>query len=116
MGKIIETMFVNFDIDDVTVDDMPNEVFKEIYEMCGKDVAISLMKEFTGVVIQVPSKPFYKIERKKALSEFDGTTASIRHIARKYNITENRIRELLKKSHADTPSTGQISMFDGLAS
>ncbi len=42
MGRIIKTEYLDIDIDLLTVDDMPNEILKEMYELCGRDVAVSV--------------------------------------------------------------------------
>lgn len=111
MGKIIKTPYINFDIDIITVDDMPNQTFKEIYELCGKEVAISLLQNYAGCQIQVPARAFYNLRQRLLKSEFDGTTESIRYLARKYGFTEYRVREALKAAKVDVPAEGQLELF-----
>ena len=113
MGKIIKTEYIDIDIDLLTINDMPNEILKEIYTLCGRDVAVSLMENFCGSFLTIPARPFDKIVRRIATEEFDGTTASIRNIARKYKIAEPVIRKLLKQSKIkNVPIEGQIGLFD----
>ena len=64
MGKIIKTPFIDFDIDVITIDDMPNNTFKEIYELCGKDVAVSLLQNYSGCQFQVPARAFYYLRQR----------------------------------------------------
>ena len=98
--------------EDVTVDDMPNEVFREIYEFCGVDCALSLLINMNACLIQVPTKGLCNIEKKLVVKDYNGTTASIRNIARKYNISETYIRNILKENKITTPATGQLDLFD----
>lgn len=112
MGKIIKTPFLDFDIDIITIEDMPNETFREIYELCGKEVAVSLLQHYAGCQIQVPSRAFYYLRQRILKDEFDGTTASIRLLARKYNFTQARIREILKEAKVDVPVDGQLGLFE----
>lgn len=44
--------------------------------------------------------------------EFDGTTESIRYLARKYGFTEARIREFLKEAKVPVPAEGQLSLLN----
>ncbi len=110
MGKIIKTQFIDFDIDIITIDDMPNSTFREIYELCGKEVAVSLLENYAGCQIQVPSRAFYYLRQRLLKAEFDGTAESIRYLARKYNFTEARIREFLKDAKVNVPVEGQLSL------
>ncbi len=113
MGKLIETPYINFDIDIITVDDMPNQTFREIYELCGKEVAISLLQNYAGCQIQVPSRAFYNLRQRLLKAEFDGTAESIRYLARKYGFTEARVREALKAAKVEIPTEGQLGLFEG---
>lgn len=112
MGKIIKTPFIDFDIDVITIDDMPNNTFKEIYELCGKDVAVSLLQNYSGCQIQVPARAFYYLRQRLLKDEFDGTTESIRYLARKYGFTQARIREFLKEAKISVPAEGQLGLFN----
>ena len=82
---------------------MPSESLKEVFELCGRDVAVSLMEHQNGVFLLMPARPFLKLERRLLLKEFDGTTASLRRIARKYCMSEVVVREVLKKSRVKLP-------------
>lgn len=111
MGRKVKTINLTVDIDDITKQDMPNEMFEEIFDMCGKEVAVSLLENQCGVMIAVPARPFIKLERRLMIDEFDGTTASIRKIARKYQITEAVVRDELKRNRKNVPVEGQLDMF-----
>ncbi|MBR1754035.1 hypothetical protein IJ732_04285 [bacterium] len=97
MGREIKTEHTYVDIDEISIDDMPCEMLKEIYATCGKEVAVSLMEHQNGVFIMMPAHPFKLLENRLMVREFDGTTASIRNISRKYDISEVRLRGLLRK-------------------
>lgn len=109
MGKIIETPYIDFDIDEITIDDMPNSTFREIYEICGKEVAIELLNKFAGCQIQVPLRAFFNLRKRLLKKEFDGTTESIRRISRKYHFTEAQVRDFLKEAKVKPPVEGQMS-------
>lgn len=113
MGRIIKTEYLDIDIDLITLDDMPNEILREMYELCGREVAVSLMENFCGSILTIPTRPFEKVIRRIATEEFDGTTASIRNIARKYKIADPVIRKLLKQSNVkNIPVEGQLGLFN----
>lgn len=98
MGREVKTEHAVVDIDKITIDDMPNEALREVYEFCGRDVAVSLMEHQNGVFIMMPSRPFKKLEQRLMIEEFDGTTASLRSISRKYDISEVMLRGILRKA------------------
>ena len=98
MGRKVKTEHLTVDIDVISENDMPNEALKEIYAICGREVAVSLMENQCGVFIMMPARPFIKLERRLMIEEFDGTTASLRRIARKFSISEVVIRDILKKA------------------
>ena len=81
---------------DVKPEDMPNELFEEIFELCGADTALSLLIFMTGNVIQVPVKGLAKYEKRIILENYDGTSASIRALQRKLCLSETYIRDVLK--------------------
>lgn len=103
MGRQVKTEHLMVDIDWITEDDMPNEALKEIYGSCGRDVAVSLMENQNGIFIMMPARPFIKLERRLMIEEFDGSGASLRKMARKYNISEAVIRNILKKAKVKVP-------------
>lgn len=108
---IFEYRGLKFDSNDVIVDDMPNEIFREIFDFCGADTALSLLKHMNGNTIQVPTRGFINLEKRYICADYDGTTASIRKIARKHNITEGYIREVLKSNRIPAPVIGQQGLF-----
>lgn len=101
---------LKIDSETVSIDDMPSEVFREIYENCGVDVALSLLINMYGATILVPTRGMLKIEKRVILKEYDGTTASIRNIARKFRMSETYIRETLRQSKVTLPAEGQTSL------
>lgn len=111
MGKIIQFDGMEIDTDEIIAEDMPNEIMKEIYELCGKDTAISLLEYQRGVIIQVPTRAFYKLKRRLIGQYYDGTTASIRKICRKFNMADARVREVLKEQRLNAPNERQPSLF-----
>jgi len=98
MGREVKTEHAKIDIERITIDDMPNDALREIYEYCGREVAVSLMEHQNGVFIMMPSRPFKKLEQRLMVEEFDGTTASLRNISRKYDISEVMLRSVLRKA------------------
>ena len=97
LGREVQTDHTKVDIDKITIDDMPNEALREIFEYCGRDVAVSLMEHQNGVFIMMPAHPFRKLEQRLMIEEFNGTTASLRSISRKYDISEMTLRNLIRK-------------------
>ncbi|MCR5260611.1 MAG: hypothetical protein K6C94_02115 [Candidatus Gastranaerophilales bacterium] len=112
--NIIECDGFHIERETITEDDMPNEILKEIYGICGRDVAISLCQYQRGVTINVPAQPWNKIRNRILTEFFDGTTASLRIIARKFGLAEARVREILKEGKIDVPDERQMGLFDNV--
>ena len=105
---IIEYKGLKIDTDTLTKEDMPTEVFEEIFDLCGADVAVSILINMTGNIIQVPTKGLINIEKKIILSEYNGTTSSIRQIQRKYGVSDSYVREIIKAAKIEAPIEGQL--------
>lgn len=102
---------LTIDTDTITRDDMPNDMLAEIFELCGADVALSLITNMQGNIIQVPTRGLEKFEKKLILKEYNGTTASIRKLARTLVVSETYIRGILSQNRIEAPVEGQMS-FD----
>lgn len=102
---------ISIRVEDISTDDMPNQVFKDIAEICGMETACKLLTNFQGNLIQVPTRGFVNIEKKIILAGYDYSTQSIRVLARKLIVSEKYIRDVLKRSGIDAPVEGQIPAF-----
>ena len=103
---------LSIDTEKLTVDDMPTEVFREIFEICSPDCAMQLLLKMQGNVIFVPTNGMCNIEKQIIKRNYNNTTASIRAIARDLHITEAYIRKVLSENKIPTPVEGQIGLFD----
>lgn len=101
---------VKINSEDITVDDMPTEIFREIYDLCGVDVALSLLVNMCGNIIQVPAKGFTNIIKRIILADYDGSMASIRKISRRFAIPELQVRKILSENKIQTPDEKQIPL------
>ncbi len=103
--------YKGYKIEDITVDDMPNELFRDIFQLSGKDVAVALLRDFAGNSIVVPSNGFNIIEKKIILQEYDGSSISIKRLARNLGKGESSIREILKSYKITPAENGQLNLF-----
>lgn len=78
---------IEVDTSTLTEKDMPNEICRELFTLCGVDVVMSLIMNMSGNLIQVPTRGFATIEKNLMLKEYDGSTASIRRMARSFKTT-----------------------------
>jgi Mor family transcriptional regulator len=62
-------------LENITIDDMPNQDMKLVAELCGIDVAVKLLQELGGVGIMIPKFGFRKVIQKYICDNFDGTNA-----------------------------------------
>lgn len=95
----------------LTIEDMPNEVFQDIAERCGLEAAKILLTEFQGTNIYIPTDGFKKLRDSYILKNFDGSTASLRRLAMELRVSEQCIRDVLKKSKNLDINENQLQLF-----
>lgn len=73
-------------------------VYKEVAEIVGLDNAYKIFHHFRGLQMMFPLK-FYSstYKEQQILEEYDGK--NIRKLAKKYEYSESRIRQILRKQH-----------------
>lgn len=95
---------------EVTIKDIP-EGMKLVADLCGLDVAVSLLQNMKGITISVPSNGFEKIEKKIILQEYDGTTITLRKLALNLDLNEKTVRSILNNYGLET-TNGQLHLFE----
>lgn len=77
--------------------DLLNDIYREIGEKLGLDVAIEIYQMFKGQQITFPVHLFNaKRIQKEIIKEYDGS--NINSLARKYGYSEKTIRRIIKDS------------------
>lgn len=91
-------------LDKLTIEDIENIEQREIAEIIGIDSYIRLVKEYGGTSIYVLKEDslIKDIRDNKIREEFNG--GNYVYLAKKYNLTENSIRNIVNKKELD----GQI--------
>lgn len=94
----------------ITIKDIPEGAMRLVADLCGLDVAISLMQNMKGLTISVPSNGFEKIEKKIILDEYDGNTETLKKLALNLDLNEKTVRGILKDYRlVSTPN--QLNLF-----
>lgn len=109
--------YVPFKVSELTENDMPSKIMKDVFTLCGVDTAVKLLTYFQGNVIQIPTRPWQSLQEKYIIDNYDNTSDSIKLIARSICVSEKFIRDVLKKQNPNRiiPSEGQRSIFDELS-
>ena len=92
---------VKYDVEVVKMaEDNPellNDVYREISEKMGMDIAMSMYQLFKGQQICFPVRFFNPAKtRQMIIEEYDGT--NVRLLAVKYNYSEKTVRRIIKDS------------------
>lgn len=95
---------------EVTIEDIPDGNMRLVADLCGLDVAVSLMKNLKGLTIAVPSNGFSEIEKKIILQEYQGDTKSLKQLALRLDLNEQTIRAILR-NYGLQITDGQLSLF-----
>lgn len=100
--------------EDLTVDDMPTQIMKDVFELCGRETAIKLLVYMQGNIIQVPARPWLNIQIQYIKEKYDYSAHSIKDIARTIGVSEKFVREVLKTKIKvkDVPVEGQLNIKD----
>ena len=80
---------------DATLNDLPDDL-RYIASVCGIEVALTLIKNFSGMSFNVPKKCLSKLVKKYALRNYDGTRESILQIAKACKVSDRYIRKIIK--------------------
>lgn len=94
----------------VTIDDIPDGNMRLVADLCGLDVAVSLMKNLKGLTIAVPSNGFDKVERQIIYDFYNGTTERLKQLALRLDMNEQTVRNILRKKNLEV-TAGQQNMF-----
>ena len=94
----------------VTANDIPDGIMRLVADLCGLDVAVSLMQNMKGITIAVPSNGFEKIEKKIILQEYTGNTADLKKLALKLDLNEQTLRRILRTYNLSV-TDGQLNLF-----
>jgi Mor family transcriptional regulator len=86
-----------------------NVHIKIVSKRCGEDVAIRLLKYFSGEYIYIPLMWFSKIREKMIEREFDGGNSSL--LALKYHVSERYVKKIIAKIYKNKSSI-QMELFD----
>lgn len=81
----------------VSEPDLLNDIYREVSEQLGMDIAMSIYQMFKGQQISFPVRFFNpsKIQR-CIVKEYDGT--NVRMLAIKYDYSEKTVRRIIKES------------------
>ncbi len=84
-------------MENVTIDDLPNDDLKLIAEVAGLKQAMLFIFLFSGVVVSIPNNPFTKLRDNYIMNHYDGTRTSINKLATECGITHRHVYRILKK-------------------
>ena len=110
-GYSIKIGDISVKMEDITLDDMPNQYFRDIAELCGMDVACKILSKFQGNLIQVPTRGFKQLQERIILDGYDNSAQSIKVLARKLICSEKYIRDVITRKRGDAPVKGQKPLF-----
>ena len=99
-------MDMKFPVEELTVEDMPTQIMRDVFECCGAEVAVKLLLYFSGSYVLIPTNGLKMLENKVIYKYYDGSAISIKRLARNLGTSETRIRSVLK----NPPEKGQCQL------
>lgn len=85
-------------MENITIDDLPNEDLKFLAEEAGIKYALMMLFLFPGVTVTIPNNPFAKLKENYIINNYDGTKSSINRLAIECEITQRHVYRIIKKS------------------
>jgi hypothetical protein len=82
----------------LTVEDLPNEDLKIVADMCGLDLAVKLLEDMPGTIINVPKTGLNKFRNKYICKQYDGSKQSRSCLAFEFGVSEGYIIQLACRS------------------
>lgn len=83
-------------INEIDINDLPNEDLKIIAEIIGIDIAIKMMCELPGIAISIPKNATLKAKIKYVKKHYDGSKKSRYKLAKECDLSENYIYRISK--------------------
>lgn len=79
----------------LTIEDLPNEDIRIIADFYGIDLAVKLMNDLPGIIINVPSNALKKIRNNYICRNYDGSKKSRMLLALECDVTEGYIKRIV---------------------
>ncbi|HDH51240.1 MAG TPA: hypothetical protein ENH31_00450 [Nitrospirae bacterium] len=86
-------------LNELTIEDMPNQDMRLVAEACGIEIAVKLLQELGGIGINIPKFGFKKLVQQYVCDHYDGSNA--KELALKLGITERHIYNLCQPEQED---------------
>lgn len=94
-----ELMFTISDVvQDICIDDMPNEEMREIFEQVGPDAMVKLIQCWGGLQVYLPKDGLIKWKKRKILAEYNGRNT--RELARRYSVSVSWVYSIIDANRA----------------
>jgi Mor family transcriptional regulator len=81
----------------ITISEMPNNDMKCVAETCGVDVAVKLLRNLPGALINIPQRAFNKVADKFVISKFDGSNA--KKLAQITGYSHNHVYRIVRREN-----------------
>ena len=96
-------------IDEQNIEELPHP-YKDLAKQLGIETALSLAEMWGGLAVYFPKaeRALQNIRNERIVQEFNG--GNVTELARKYNLTESWVREILKSQHINE---NQMRLFAG---
>lgn len=90
-------------MENVTIDDLPNDDLKLIAREAGLKHAMLFIFLFSGAAVTIPNNPFTKLRDNYIMNNYDGTKTSINKLAIECGVTQRHVYRILKKRIQNVP-------------
>ena len=88
-------------IEELTIEDLPNQDLQIIASVVGFDVAIRLISELAGFEFTVPKHSLSHLKNKYIAKKYDGTKASRFELGKRFGIGERSIFRIAKEYNSN---------------
>lgn len=90
-------------MENITIDDLPNDDLKLIAQTAGLKYALLLIWLCSGVTVVIPNNPFSKVRENYIVNHYDGSRMSINRLAIECGLSQRHIYRILKRRLHEPP-------------
>lgn len=85
-------------MNNITVEDMPNDDLKYVAQNAGIKSALALIFCVPGLTVNIPKNAFKTVKERYILNHYDGSKYSLNGLAVECDLSQRQVYKLIKKN------------------
>lgn len=90
-------------MNNVTIEDMPNDDLKYIAQNAGLKAAMALILLTPGLTVTIPKNALRSLKERHIINEYDGTKLTLNRLVVECNLSQRQVYKILEESLKKQP-------------